>query len=381
MDAGRRAPVVLIPAYRPGSGLADLVRFLSDAAPGISVVVVDDGSGPGWVETFGDCVRSGAVLLTHAVNQGKGAALRTGFAFIADRMPGRVVVSADADGQHAVADILQVASQVRPDSRTMVLGVREFGPDVPLRSRFGNGLTRVMFRLASGTGISDTQTGLRGFPPHLLAWLLTVGGQRYEYELNMLLRARSADVDLDTVPIRTIYLDHNAASHFRPIIDSARIYWPLLKFSMSSMAAFLIDTVALLILAALTGSLLFAVIGARVLSSTANYLINRRLVFLEGRRLPTAVTAARYFVLAGVLLLANYAILSMLTSLGAGLLVAKVITELTLFGVSYAAQSGVVFAGRGRSHRPASLSAGGGHRPSRSEDTVRLIHQPTSRAG
>jgi len=148
----------------------------------------------------------------------------------------------------------------------------DFGPDVPLRIRFGNALTSTVFRLVAGTRLADTQTGLRGYPPELLGRLLSVDGRRYEYELNLLLRARSADVQIDTVPIDTIYLGHNDASHFRPIVDSARIYWPLLEFSGSSVLAFVIDTVTLLVLHALTGSL------------------------------PAAVTAVRYFALAAVLL-------------------------------------------------------------------------------
>lgn len=338
-----QGPVVLIPAYRPSAGLVELVGALRATSPGTTVVVVDDGSGPAYADIFDSAMCLGAVLLRHETNCGKGSALRTGFAHINDRLPRRVVVCADADGQHAVADILAVAARVPQAGRTMVLGVRSFGSEVPLRSRVGNGLTRVLFRFVSGTRIGDTQTGLRGYPPELLGWLLSIRGQRYEYELNLLLHAKSAQVGIDTIPIRTIYLDHNAASHFRPVIDSARIYWPLLKFALSSLAAFLLDTIALLTLTALTGSLLLSVVGARLISATANYLINRRLVFTDGRRLPAMVTAVRYFALVAVLLLANYALLALLSSLGVALLIAKILTELTLFSLSYAAQRLLVF--------------------------------------
>ena len=341
-------PVVLIPAYRPGAGLVELVDSLRAADRTLAVVVVDDGSGPGYSDVFDAARTLGAVVLWHQSNSGKGSALRTGFRHIRDRMPGRVVVCADADGQHRVGDILAVAARVRPAGRTMVLGTRQFGPDVPLRSRLGNALTSTLFRFVAGVPLTDTQTGLRGYPPELASWLLSVGGRRYEYELNLLLRAQSAGVQIDTVPIRTIYLDHNAGSHFRPVVDSMLIYWPLLKFSISSFAAFGLDTVALLALHTFTGSLVASVVGARVLSSTANYLINRRLVFENGRRLPAAVTAVRYFALAAVLLPANYAVLSLLVSFGSGLLLAKVITELTLFGVSFAVQRGLVFGAGGR---------------------------------
>ena len=108
----------------------------------------------------------------------------------------------------------------------MVLGTRNFTADVPARSRFGNAATRLLFTLATGERLSDTQTGLCGYPAAMIPWLRSVRGERYEYELNLLLEAKQAGYFIHTVDIAMVYLDHNSGSHFRPLADSARICSP-----------------------------------------------------------------------------------------------------------------------------------------------------------
>ncbi len=226
----------------------------------------------------------------------------------------------------------------------MVLGTRSFTGNVPARSRFGNNATRLLFTLATGERIADTQTGLRGYPASMLPWLRSVHGERYEYELNLLLEARQAGYAIRSVDIATVYLDHNSGSHFRPLADSARIYAPLLKFLASSFTAFLVDTVMFLILNTATDSLLLAVAGARAVSSAVNFAVNRRVVFRHGREKPAAQTGVRYFSLVLVLLAANFALIAALEAASLPPLAAKVIAEITLLAVSYAVQQRFLFA-------------------------------------
>ncbi|HKS00988.1 MAG TPA: GtrA family protein [Arthrobacter sp.] len=341
--------IILIPAYEPDAQLLEVIGALHAADPSLSIVVVDDGSGPDYRVVFDAASQAGAYVISHSANRGKGSALKTGFGFILERFPGQDVVCADSDGQHSVVDILRVAGLAGKDASCMVLGARAFAGDVPARSRIGNAATRLLFRLATGERIADTQTGLRGYPSALLPWLLTVGGERYEYELNLLLEAKAAGYRIASVGIATIYLDHNSGSHFRPLADSVRIYAPLLKFLLSSFAGFMIDTVAFLALSAATGSILGAVVGARCLSATANFLINRRLVFKHGRAKPAGTAAARYFLLALFLLAANYALVAAFAGAGVADLPAKLLTEMTLLAVSYAIQQRFLFAA---GHKP-----------------------------
>lgn len=285
-------------------------------------------------------------MLTLPVNRGKGAALKAGFAHVAALRPGAPVVCADADGQHALADIVAVGERLlaAPSARRLVLGTRTFDRAVPLRSRVGNTVTRWLFTAATRTRVGDTQTGLRGIPAGLLGWACAVPGDRYEYELQVLLRAGRAGITLDAVSIATIYLDHNSSSHFRPVADSLRVYAPLLVFLASSLAAFAIDTVALVGLQALTHDLLLSVVGARLTSAGVNFAVNRSLVFDGGRRVRTARAVGRYAVLAAGLLALNYLLLSVLTGAGLALLPAKLLTELALVSGSFAAQRAYVFA-------------------------------------
>jgi putative flippase GtrA len=350
--------IILIPAYQPDGKLPQLVGDLLAADPRLLVLVVDDGSGPHFGTVFDDARHAGATVIGYPHNRGKGQALKTGFGYAERHHPGEGVVCADSDGQHAVPDILRVTARVRgTDSSTrwtgstMVLGERAFDGDVPVRSRLGNALTRTLFRLAAGVRLQDTQTGLRGYPAAMLPWLQSVRGDRYEYELNLLLQAGQAGHRIDSIPISTIYITGNSSSHFRPLVDSARIYAPLLAFSLSSLAAFGIDLAVFVVLGLLTDSLLLAVVGARVLSSSVNFLANRRLVFAEGRHRPLSAAALRYFTLVVALLAANYAGIFLLTDAGVPEVAAKVFTEAALFITSFTVQKRFL-SGRGEAPTP-----------------------------
>ncbi|MHA7269402.1 GtrA family protein [Arthrobacter sp. HLT1-20] len=345
--------IILIPAFEPDKKLPQLIGALKATEPSLGIVVVNDGSGAAFAPIFQQATTLGATVIGYQNNHGKGQALKTGFNFIAANHPGHDVVCADSDGQHCVQDILRVAAQVRGGT-TMVLGERHFTGQVPLRSSFGNGATRLFFALATGTWLTDTQTGLRGYPWQLLPWLQSVRGSRYEYELNVLLDARTQGYRFTSVPIETIYLQNNESSHFRPVRDSMRIYAPLLKFSLSSLTGFVVDVAAFLVLMAVTGSLIAAVLGARAISSGVNFAVNRNLVFPEGRAAPLRRTAAHYFALVLVLLAANYGLLLTLTQAGLPSLPAKLLTEMALFLLSFAVQKRFLF----RGGRAPSTSAG-----------------------
>ena len=345
--------IVLIPAYEPGHRLEPVVAGLFAADPDVEVVVVDDGSGPAFAPTFARVAASGATVLHHEANCGKAAALRTGLDHALAEHPGDDVVTADADGQHTVTDILRIADALREDAAAatpaLILGCRAFSGRVPLRSRAGNAVARGVFRLAAGWRLSDTQTGLRGIPSGLIAWVRDQPGERFAFEQNVLLRCRREGVATREVPIETVYLDGNASSHFRPVVDSLRIMLPLLLFAGSSLLAFGLDTILLLALNALTGMLVPSIIAARVVSASVNFAVNRRVVFRAdssgsptGRgRMPRQ--ALRYAVLALALLASNVVWLDALTRYGLPLVVAKIATEAVLFVTSYGVQRSFVF--------------------------------------
>jgi len=337
-------PLVIVPAYRPDDALPALLRGLAEVGL-TDVLVVDDGSGPAHDTVFDEAARVGADVLRHDVNRGKGAALRTAFVHARDRHPGRHVVTADADGQHRAASVRAVADRLSAGGADVVVGERDLqGAGVPWRSRVGNALSGAAMRAATGLPVRDSQTGLRGFAAATLPWLLEVPGDRYDYELRVLLAASARGAVVAGVPVETVYLDHNASSHFRPVRDSVVVMAPLLAFAASGLLAFGVDAAGLLALQAATGSLALAVVGARVLSAGVNYGVNRAVVFGRARRAPVRGSAARYAALALLLLAASNGLLDALHgTLGVPLLAAKMLTDTALFVASWTVQRQVVF--------------------------------------
>ena len=232
--------LVMIPAYKPDQRLTELCKKLSE---NYAVLVVDDGSGKEYDEVFGE-TSSYATVLRYEKNRGKGGALKYGFSKISELFPEcAFIVTADADGQHTPKDIGKVADEVS-SSGGLVLGSRAFTGKVPLRSAFGNSVTRFIFRFASGTKIRDTQTGLRAFGKDLLDEFSTLKGDRYEYEMTQLMYAAQKKIPIKEVDIETIYEDNNSSSHFNKFKDSFRIYKVIysnstvLKFITSSLVSF-----------------------------------------------------------------------------------------------------------------------------------------------
>ena len=227
--------VVIIPAFQPDKTLMAITDQLWSM--GYRIVVVDDGSGDGYQEIF-DAVSDISILIHHPQNRGKGAAIKTALSYIRDEMWDCDVVGVmDSDGQHTTEDMRRVLEFAECHRKTLVLGVRSVGKDMPLKSRIGNQLTRNIFRLISGVSVSDTQTGLRAFSQELIKKLLTVDGDRYEYETNVLMEMAKTKIPIMEVPIDTIYHDSsNSCSHFHAFKDSVRIYKNLLKFTLSSMS-------------------------------------------------------------------------------------------------------------------------------------------------
>ena len=170
------------------------------------------------------------------------------------------------------------------------LGCRNFDKeDIPWRSRFGNRLTSVLFRLLYKESVMDTQTGLRGIPYALLELLTQLKGERFEFEMNMLTEIALKKIPFEIVEIETIYLDNNSESHFRPVADSFRIYGILLgnffKYFISSVLSALLDlTIFILgdrLLPDSSFHILEATVIARMVSSLFNYWCNRKIVFQD----------------------------------------------------------------------------------------------------
>lgn len=238
--------VVLIPAYEPDEKLIGLVQQLTEN--GLSVLVVDDGSGKNYWHIF-DVVREHATVLTQQLNGGKGSALKTGMQYLWDHVPEcSHVITCDADGQHTVKDVLRVQKKLHEDNG-FVLSVRQkqAGVKVPLRSRVGNTLSRVVYALLTNRYLPDNQSGLRGFKRQHIQWMLKVQKNNYDYEMNVLYYAAKLGLHITTLPIETIYIDDNASSHFNPIKDTLRIYKSLFWLARATFAALLASEIGVIL--------------------------------------------------------------------------------------------------------------------------------------
>lgn len=178
---------LLIPAYKPDRRLPAMLHNLAERHPG-PIVVVDDGCGPGFLDVFQQCSAINRVkVLRNAVNIGKGGALKNGINYILTAHPETIgIVTADADGQHAVDDIIAVARRFHDFPDALILGAREFGKNIPFRSKFGNTVSRHLYRMLLNLRLSDTQTGLRAIPLNLAKACLQIRSNRYEFETEQL---------------------------------------------------------------------------------------------------------------------------------------------------------------------------------------------------
>ena len=335
--------IVIIPAYQPEQSLVSLVKELEKK--GLQSIVVDDGSGEKYQPVF-DKIKEISLVIRHPENFGKGAAIKTALTFVRQELwDCKVVGIMDADGQHLPEDMLRLLETAKKNKRTLVLGVREVGKDMPLKSRLGNQITRTVFKLVSGVRLTDTQTGLRAFGWELVDEMLEVTGERYEYETNVLLTMAKKKIPIKEVTITTIYHDNNSGSHFRPLKDSVRIYKDILRFTLSSFSSFLLDYLLfsffMLFLPHTASVILAGNVMARFISAFYNYSMNCHFVFHKNRTVSTAVD---YFMLAAFILLMNNVILEFFTqTAGISVYLAKIMTECILFFLSLFVQKFMIF--------------------------------------
>lgn len=361
---------VVIPALDPDERLIAYCKSLSQYHGG-TIVVVDDGSDEAHQYIFSEIEKlDKCVVLHHPTNLGKGRALKNAFSFVtgAPMTEGvkvseggelinffglKGVVTADSDGQHAIADVIKLSEELLYGRKELVLGARDFDSDnVPPKSKSGNKITRWLFKLLYHVKLTDTQTGLRGIPAELLPEYIQCRGERFEYELDMLIKTSRSKTPILEIPIETIYENQNEGTHFRTVLDSAAIYRVLLgsfvMYTLSSVSSFVIDILFFQILIMLFMGLeadrriYLATILARIVSSIYNYLINRRLVF--GKDDHGFATAVGYYILVVVQMWCSATMVYHVHTLFAMPEAAsKVIVDMLLFLVSYQIQKHIIF--------------------------------------
>ena len=332
--------IILIPAYEPDSILIELINKINKHK--FDIVVVDDGSGKNYDAIFNKIERK-CKLIRYDTNQGKGHALKVGYQYIrSNYLENYIVVTMDSDGQHTIEDAEKLASYVEEHPNYLVLGKRIRDKKVPLRSKIGNGITKFVYDIVTGLNVYDTQTGLRAFSYQLMDTSINVEGERFEYEMNILLHFAKMRIPIKEIPIKTIYIEKNQKSHFHTLKDSYRIYKEIIKFSISSIISFLIDYIVFLLLFSISKRLVFSNIIARIISASINYYMNRKYVFQDDKDILKSLKS--YILLALIILICNTFLLKLLVSLFSIYEnIAKVIVEIIMFIMSWLVQKYIIF--------------------------------------
>lgn len=300
----------------------------------------------------GGIIESRVSLFRNYVNCGKGRALKNAMNHLLTSPHYADIIGfvcIDSDGQHCLGDIKKCVEVFLQSQDSMILGSRTFSEKpIPLRSRIGNVITSKVLSVMCGIHIRDTQTGLRVFSIETAREFLTTSGERYEYEMNVLVETKEKQIPLIEVPIQTIYLDDNKSSHFNPVIDSLKIYRVFLKFLFSSLSSFIIDITffAILIMAIKPYSgnyILISTVVARAVSSVFNYAINKRLVFKKAVGRIHSFT--KYYILCIVqMLISAWAIRLIYSYNGVSETLIKILIDTLLFIISFHIQRDWVYA-------------------------------------
>ena len=345
--------IVIIPAYEPPREFIDYARQVASFAG--ELVVVNDGSSREYNAVFNQIESIENVkYITYAENHGKGYALKQAFKYCTEKYDeSYVCVTADCDGQHDILDIQRVAEAAFEHPSALVLGSRDFDlPIVPKRSRAGNTNIRRIFRLLYGLNLTDTQTGLRGFSVKLAERFLSIRGDRFEFEMDMLIYSQKNDISILEIPIKTIYPENpeEHVSHFKTVKDSARIVGTVIRnlnmYILSSALSGILDILVFFILSSIVlGNVsaintLIATVSARVASSLLNFSLNRKYVFAGKSK----KSIYRYYILWFCQLGASYGLVFLFGNvLGLPMTPMKLAGDLVLAFFSYQIQKLWVF--------------------------------------
>ena len=347
---------IIIPAYNPTKDLIPLVEGLLKE-DNIDVIVINDGSGIHCKEIF-ERLPKEIIYLEHVINKGKGEALKTGFKYVIENLDCYGVVTADADGQHILEDILKVAEEMRENLDKLILGSRLDIEEMLPRSKFGNTLTRKVFHLVTGVRVFDTQTGLRGIPYRYLEIFSEISGERYEYEINVLIYAAKKKIEISEIGIHTIYIDNNSASSFNPIKDSIKIYRCLLNnfkkikgilYVISGLITVLIYMIANnmlnFIMFGITknseASALVSMVLALTTSTIINFYMNKYIVFSNKKK--DLFLFMQYCTLMAVNLIAYGKFTEMLTNSDFYTNILKLSIIIVMFFINYFIQNYLMF--------------------------------------
>lgn len=215
--------LVIIPALNAERSIGSVVRDCK--AEVRDVVVVDDGSADRTAEVARD---AGAQTVSHPVNRGKGAALKTGFAYALEN-GFDAVLTLDADGQHLAREIPKFLAARDETGADLIIGGRAhlFGQMLP-RRRFANRFSARCIAFASHTNVTDSQSGFRLYSTQLLR-AIRLRSDGFDMESEVIVQAGRRRFKILSIPIDLGFVDGQSTSHYKPLMDTIRIAWTVIR--------------------------------------------------------------------------------------------------------------------------------------------------------
>lgn len=215
--------LVVIPAFNAARTVVNVIAGARERIH--DVVVVDDGS----TDATADAARrAGAIVVSHPRNRGKGAALKTGFAWALDHGFDDVI-TLDADGQHLPDEIPKFLRAREESGADLIIGGRAhlFGGMLP-RRRLANRFSAWSIARASRTGVTDSQSGFRLYSANLLR-KVRLHTDGFDLESEVIVRAGLGGFKVITTPIELGFVDGLSTSHYKPLKDTLRIAWTVFR--------------------------------------------------------------------------------------------------------------------------------------------------------
>jgi len=328
----------VIPTYNTSEAILKLIKEIQQKSH-YHIVVIEDGKNKNDKQYIFDEIKSmeNTTLLHHYINLGKGAALKACFNHILVNYPEiKGVVTLDDDGQHCVSDALKILDSIKEKNNIFVLGYRLFSKNIPLKSYIGNNISKFIYRIVLGRKFKDTQTGLRGLSKNFMLQSLNIKANRYEFETEQLALSTQQDkkFEISEIPIKTIYIDNNKASSFRPLIDSLKIYFVLFRYALSSIITFVVDIIIFSLTLGMLNSVLISNLMARVVTTVVQFYLIKNFVFNTKSGLKTFILFVIYVLTMGVLSSSLQVAIDDYSNIGK--MPSKLIIEIFLFFVNFA---------------------------------------------
>lgn len=213
--------IILIPACNPNTTLVTFIEQLI-VNPFLHIIIVNDGSdlhADHLFQTLSEI--KGVTILNHANNEGKGRAIKTGLTYIIKNFKYyEGVITAGADGQHRVEDLIRISNSSRIFSGGIIVGIRDFRSNLlPKNSFIMNRVASILFDILFKKRLLDVQSGLRFFLKKDVQWIRKVRGDQFDFDINVLIEAIRREIPIYEVPIgkakmtRNMFLQYDEVYH------------------------------------------------------------------------------------------------------------------------------------------------------------------------